>query len=345
MAYYSLFEAFGSKEDSGEDVMADMASAGMLHSGISAVKASSSSFSSSSSSSSSSAMGAAASSPSSRYESKEMREIRKKREEEKAQEAAMGEWLEIKSQKIPKPPLNPTGSVPVNGGSSGDPQTPQVPPDSVIPPPAQDGAKKRPGADPEDPNRRKRPRNRYSQEQKQMIIDADAQGGRQMRHKVAALMGMPSRTADQLINRFRHPEKGDHALEDNRKTNRGRTPKKEQWMLDLLVEWLHFDATLTNKQLHEYINREILRRILIENGIALSDEEKPVGSPLEMKRYLENEEVKALYEARFIKSGRTIGKWLDGMTYTRKHIIKEKTTVSSYETKKKQLIYAKSAQV
>jgi len=112
-------------------------------------------------------------------------------------------------------------------------------------------------------------------------------------------------------------------------------------MLELLAEWLHFNATLTNKQLHAYINREILRKILIEKEIALSDGEKSVGSLLAMKTYLENEEIKALYKQRFIKSERTIGKWLNGVVYTRKHVIKEKTTINSKETKKARLIYAK----
>ena len=93
-------------------------------------------------------------------------------------------------------------------------------------------------ANPNDPHPRKRPRRTYTDQEKELVIRTDARGGRRERLRVAELLGMPTRTADNLCARAHqgaiatHDRRHDGAL-----TNR--FVKRAEWQIELVKEWLH----------------------------------------------------------------------------------------------------------
>lgn len=202
-------------------------------------------------------------------------------------------------------------------------------------------------ADPNDPNPKKRPRKSYSDADKQRVIEADARGGRREYLYVANILGMPSRTADNLIAKARKDESFAHDKRHDKASQVGHYTKKEAWHLNYLQELNHTNACLTLRQYLDYLNREIARKIFIEHNVPLSEEEKTVNKGLDMNKYLNDDSLANIASIRNewkkheIKSLQTIKNYLDGLIITKKHVVPEKATMNNETTMAKRLAYAK----
>lgn len=196
--------------------------------------------------------------------------------------------------------------------------------------------------DPNDPNSRKRPRKSYTDMEKRLVIEADARGGRQERLRMADMLGMKAKTADNLISKARYSENAAMDKRHDAASNVGRHSKQHPWHLECLTRWLHVNSTLTLKQLKMRLNREILRKLLIKHQVEITEDEKQVDGTLNATKYLEeNPEVAKEYKDEEVHSLVTISNWLNGICYTKKHVVTEKTTVNSPSAMQKRLEFAK----
>jgi hypothetical protein len=146
---------------------------------------------------------------------------------------------------------------------------------------------------------------------------------------VAKVLDMPPRTADSVIFRFK--TNGNQAIHDHRHDNdlhKGKHTKQIPKYKDYLAVWLHEDSGITLRNLRGYLNMEILRDILVELNIKLSDNERQEFMPLDVIKYLTIPEVNEQYRKREVKSETTISGWLDEMIYSVKHIVTEKKTAN-----------------
>ncbi|EGD73289.1 hypothetical protein PTSG_05005 [Salpingoeca rosetta] len=213
-------------------------------------------------------------------------------------------------------------------------------------------------ADPFDPNPRKRPRNHYTQMQKDLVIQAGESSSADAR-RIGALFGMPPATVKTVLYHARRKEQGleeGHATPASSSTaprsQRGRKagtprrlfPEDEEVMRELL----HDDCTMTADQLADHMNLEKLRRIMIrlEEQLPaeqrLRDEEKVFLGPLNRETCLENPVVKELYDKTHIEGTRSVYRALKRNIFTLKRVIPAAgTTMNSEASMQKRLAFAK----
>ncbi|GBG33388.1 Mitochondrial inner membrane protease subunit 1 [Hondaea fermentalgiana] len=155
--------------------------------------------------------------------------------------------------------------------------------------------------------------------ERELVIKADAEGGRISRLEAAARIGMPIKTADNLIARY---ESQGRVSVDLRGKNGGHQVKMEPFQGLLVLDRLHLSSGLMLRQLQLYLNAETLRILLLRKGAALSAEERLVGGPLDEKRFLRsNPEVAEMYRSNIIMSPQTVGNWLSRVFSTKRHVL------------------------
>jgi len=161
----------------------------------------------------------------------------------------------------------------------------------------------------------------YSDLEKELVVKADMAGGRPKRLEMAQMLGMPEKTADHIVYNFRHHKR--NAIHDARHDPHfGRNAKYDSNLIREVLEWFHYDAKVTLKEIREHVNAEIFRKILLEEHIPLPAAERhfdvPINNP---EQYLQNDNVKAKFEKQHVESDSTIAHWMDGLVMSRKHVL------------------------
>jgi len=163
-----------------------------------------------------------------------------------------------------------------------------------------DGAASDPRAQ-EPPQKR---RKTYSPETKRAIISAWKNGRAERMKIVAEDLQVPLKTAQSWITKFRK-EGEEVVLVDRRHEGHGGAVKKmKECYVALLIEWLHYDAGMDLKQMRDYVNREILRDLMLEAHIELDENEKKRGKPLDADKA--TDEIRANFEQKKIWSPTTV---------------------------------------
>mmetsp|Transcript_7045 Transcript_7045/g.14145 ORF Transcript_7045/g.14145 Transcript_7045/m.14145 type:complete len:568 (-) Transcript_7045:248-1951(-) len=188
-------------------------------------------------------------------------------------------------------------------------------------------------------------RRTYSEFEKELIVRADAEGGRPARLQIAQLMGMPARTADRVVALFK--EHGREAFRDHRHDryrHTGKNSKHSSELLKFLAEWVHLDAMLTHAQLRELINLEVFRGVCRDFGLKLENEEDKMNRPISkttIEKYFALPQVRETYEWRHIESDETIRHWLDGLVLSRKYVLDSVEAVNDKENCANRLQFAR----
>mmetsp|Transcript_19536 Transcript_19536/g.62638 ORF Transcript_19536/g.62638 Transcript_19536/m.62638 type:complete len:614 (-) Transcript_19536:133-1974(-) len=156
----------------------------------------------------------------------------------------------------------------------------------------------------------------YTDVTRKAIIEAYRTKGRRHMLEVAKSHGMPGKTADDLVCRFK---KGNtNALHDHR-LDKGKAKsylrKIDDELGRLLKKWFTDDPTESFVALKEKVNREILRRIIIRDfseSITLSKEEEAAGGPLNDWQLLlgSNSELRTSFDAQGLRSDQTVRNWI-----------------------------------
>lgn len=191
----------------------------------------------------------------------------------------------------------------------------------------------------------KKHRKSYSDIDKQRIIKADLDGGRQQYAIVAQALDMPIRTADAIVRKARYGLPGADHDRRHDMNETGRPTKLSERIKELLLEWIHNEPTLTLGQLLQYVNHDILKQVLEELKVPVQGNDAKRGFPIdenEFAKYLENDDVKKKYEKLRVKSTQTITNWLDGLLITKKHVVTEKISANTKANMSKRLAFAKS---
>lgn len=188
-------------------------------------------------------------------------------------------------------------------------------------------------------------RKRYPDNFREMLYKADCEGGRKKRLEVAHMIGMPESTADNIVYKIKWQLPG--GLHDSRTDkgihHGGRHSKRDDDMTGILLHLLHFDSTLTLEQTRIYLNQEMLKRMIKENGGELSSKEEEMFVPVE------NEEqrktipgVLEQYERQEVKAPSTIRTWMTELVYSSKYKIREADSVNSLDDKAARITFASS---
>jgi len=175
-------------------------------------------------------------------------------------------------------------------------------------------------------------------DQKKMIIDASFLGGRKKYLEVAELMDMPPKTADNIVIKFRR--KGNEATLDHRHEGHVVFTKKTEYHVRSIQEMLHWNSTLTLRQIKDDLNWNSLRSVLREEKIPLFPEDQS-SDKLKVAEYLEQYPgIVSSYKRVEITSVQTIANWLNGMIYTSKVVVHEKLTANTERAMASRLRYA-----
>ena len=210
--------------------------------------------------------------------------------------------------------------------------------------------KRRVTADPFDPNPRKRPRNRYTKEQKELVIRAGETSSKDAL-RVGILFGMPPATVRNLLFHARRVEAGQEpraaaaaALgKKKRATPRHFFPEDEE----VLGELVHEHCTMTVGQLTLHVNLEKLRRIMISlerqlpEGEQLRDEEKVFLGPLDRDKCLSNPTVKQLYDKTHLQGSRSVYRAMKRNIFSLRRAVPDQTAMNSELNMAKRLHVAK----
>ncbi|GBG16308.1 Hypothetical Protein FCC1311_117832, partial [Hondaea fermentalgiana] len=200
-------------------------------------------------------------------------------------------------------------------------------------------------------NRRKK-RKRYSDSDKLYIVRTFETFGRDAAMTAADEIDMPRPSAATIM--LRYQKEGKESIHDKRVDTGvpARNSKREPWQTEVLCNAPHWDATMTLKSLLAVLNTEIGRRILCEEQDKncqtckhlLSNNERETGHPLELMERMECacDSAKELYEKKHIHNERTIRNWLtsEPLLYTRKVIVKQKTSTNTEAHMRKRYEYA-----
>jgi len=125
-------------------------------------------------------------------------------------------------------------------------------------------------------NQPRKHRRTYSPETKQAIINALKYRRAERIEIVAENLKVPIKTAPSWITRFRK-EGENMVLKDRRHEGHSGAVKKmkehfDDLLIDLLIDWLHFDGGMDPKQMRYYVNREILQDLLLKADIERRNE-------------------------------------------------------------------------
>jgi len=178
----------------------------------------------------------------------------------------------------------------------------------------------------------------YTDLEKSLIVQADAEDGREGRLKMAELIGMSTATADHVVSMFNKIGKG--ALHDHRHDH----TKHREDLAQCLLTWMHLDAKLTYENLRDLINLEIFRKICMQLSLPLTGDETVAGRPIAtktIKSHFANPKLKELYQERHIESVETISRWLDDLVVSRKYLLDDTIPVNSDELMEKRETFAR----
>jgi hypothetical protein len=160
----------------------------------------------------------------------------------------------------------------------------------------------------------------WSAAEREAVLLGERAGGRALRVKVGAAVGMPAAVACELI--AVRKARGAKAAEGAAlgRTRVLGTAKKNSTMLQLVGEWLLLDAALTHSALSAMINQEVLRALCAQAGLLRAEEHEVNGSlsPHREAELLRDAEVAKAYGELKV-DGRMVGAWLDGYVHSRKY--------------------------
>lgn len=140
----------------------------------------------------------------------------------------------------------------------------------------------------------------YSKVEKELVINADQTGGRKERLRVAALLGMPARTSDTLLERYR---KDPGAADDRRRDSVKRTDPE---LVSYCRAVMDQSPGVSARQVRARINQHVLAKIVNKLGVA----PKAVSTQDSLEIYLTHPEVARKFTEEKVRQDKTVAQWM-----------------------------------
>jgi transposase-like protein len=116
-------------------------------------------------------------------------------------------------------------------------------------------------------------RKRWTAKDKSQIVRAHCEGGQKQMQIVANSLGMSTAMASKVVSEFNH--EGAESLFDHRDMSNMVHPKKiSPELQDILVDIVHIECDYTLYELMAQLNKEILRKLLLDAEVYMPAEEK-----------------------------------------------------------------------
>mmetsp|Transcript_1032 Transcript_1032/g.1666 ORF Transcript_1032/g.1666 Transcript_1032/m.1666 type:complete len:432 (-) Transcript_1032:718-2013(-) len=155
--------------------------------------------------------------------------------------------------------------------------------------------------------------NDVSDMERSLIWSAAERGGRAKAFEAAHGMGISQNAAEMIFFEYQNQLQPEQCFNNYQRRLDGD-------ILNLMLGWLHLENNLPLEEIRNRLNTEILRKILLNEGVALTEIETSVNQTIHnAEKYLSNQRIREQYNNKCVESDMHVLDHLNDVVISRKY--------------------------